>query len=62
MPKKYTLKGWCLPEVADRPVYFIKSWSGKLCGFVFKYKGNRLDYHPDCWPPKRVTVTVEVED
>ena len=62
MPKKYVLKGWCLPEVADRPVYFVEVWSGKLMGSVFKSKGYKKDYHPDNWPPKRVTITVKVED
>jgi hypothetical protein len=56
---KKEFKGWCLPENKDVAVCFV---NGKMFARVFKSKGRKSDYHPDCWPPNRVTVTVEVED
>lgn len=59
---KRVFKGWCIPEYVKKVAFWSDGWDGELKTNIYKDKGRAADYHPDSWPPKRVTVTVEVEE
>ena len=65
---KKVYKGWDIGEL-----YEPDDWEGKSrlgtalhlkMGTIYKYKGTKKDADDAkySWPPKRVTITVEVEE
>ena len=52
---KKVIKGWI---AKDKPVNIIED----IYWLVASKRGKKDDWHHEAWPPRRVTVTVEVED
>ena len=42
------------PVLIDKELFML--------GNIFYSKGEEEDWSPNSWPPKKVTITVEVED
>ena len=61
--KRKVFKGWIGKTVR---IDEIGRWEGELLhinsDFIWKTKGKKAEWMPDNWPPRRVTITVEVED
>ena len=59
--KTITIKGW-IPagDDAKEVVRFDKERNSLTC--LYATKGTRNMYDDDAWPPKRVTITIQVND
>jgi len=58
---KKVFKGWVgKTDGLSRTAYW--NYRNTLSIWMFKRKGGKHEWCTDDWPPKRVTVTVEVEE
>jgi hypothetical protein len=58
---KKVFRGWCYKKQTLDNIIFWDEFEN-LGTYIFKTRGQKDDWADlDLWPPKRVTVTVEVE-
>ena len=59
---KKVIKGWIGKDEELASLY--NNSDDEIIGFtpISKYKGRKIHYSETEWPPKRVTITIEVDE
>ncbi len=62
-------RGWLQKNVVAEPLHWVPAPAFRSPFLdilkwrkVWRYKHEENSWNPDAWPPKRVTITVEIED
>jgi hypothetical protein len=60
---KKVFKGWCSKQdiIIDK-IFYLDQFGEEYTTAIFKTRSDKQTWGEFHWPPKRVTVTVEVED
>lgn len=60
--KRKVFKGWTSRRYLVGDVISFDTDDGLILDDVFRTKGEKSMWDERDWPPKRVTITVEIED
>ena len=59
---KKVFKGWCSKQDTVEKVFRLDEYGDEYETSIFKTRSDKYTWGEFHWPPKRVTVTVEVEE
>ena len=62
MSKKKVIKGWAAKDTQIKDILY-KAWDNYWVLEPIDFlKGKQRHFDPEDWPPKRVTITIEVDE
>ena len=59
---KKVFKGWCSKEDTVETVFHLDQFGEEYTTSIFKTRADKRTWGEYHWPPRRVTVTIEIED
>ena len=62
MPKKNVFKGWISKQDKIEKLLYLDDFGEEYMTSIFKTRGTKAEWGDFHWPPKRVKITVEVEN